>query len=51
MKLKKCSCCKTYTLKDSCPKENCDCGQKTKSAHYKHIKINKGNTGKVKGKA
>jgi rRNA maturation protein Nop10 len=38
MKLKKCPSCKTYTLKDTCPNPGCD-DKKTKSAHYKHIKI------------
>jgi rRNA maturation protein Nop10 len=31
MKLKKCSSCKKYTLKDSCSK----CNIKTSEAHYK----------------
>lgn len=35
MKLKYCSSCKKYTLKDNCPK----CNKKTKSAHYKFVKV------------
>jgi rRNA maturation protein Nop10 len=35
MKLKKCAKCKTYTLKEKCPK----CNSKTSSAHYKFIKF------------
>lgn len=35
MKLNKCSKCNTYTLKEECSK----CNSKTKSAHYKFIKI------------
>jgi len=35
MKLKKCEFCKTYTLKNNCPK----CKKPTKDAHYKFIKI------------
>ncbi len=35
MKLKKCKACKTYTLKEICPK----CKQKTSDAHYKFVKI------------
>ncbi len=35
MKLKKCSQCDHYTLKNSCPK----CNEKSKDAHYKFIKI------------
>jgi len=35
MKLKKCPLCKSYTLKDVCPK----CGNKTSPAHYKFVKI------------
>lgn len=34
-KLKKCSQCNNYTLKDSCPK----CNEKTKDAHYKFVKV------------
>jgi rRNA maturation protein Nop10 len=34
-KLKKCESCKIYTLKEKCP----ECGQKTKDAHYKFVKI------------
>jgi len=33
MKLKKCSICKAYTLKEE------HCKEKTKDAHYKFIKI------------
>lgn len=47
MKMKKCSCCKNYTLKDSCENEKCGCKKETTSAHYKHVRI-KG--GKDKGK-
>jgi rRNA maturation protein Nop10 len=35
MKLKKCSKCKTYTLKENCP----NCGKKTKNAHYKFLNL------------
>ncbi|MFW6233676.1 MAG: nucleolar RNA-binding Nop10p family protein [Nanoarchaeota archaeon] len=35
MKLKKCTSCKEYTLKNNCSK----CNKKTSSAHYKFIKI------------
>ncbi len=35
MKLNKCAKCKKYTLKEECP----TCKEKTKSAHYKFIKI------------
>ncbi len=35
MILKKCPDCKTYTLKEICPK----CQQKTKSAHYNFSQI------------
>jgi rRNA maturation protein Nop10 len=35
MKLKKCPNCKTYTLKETCSK----CNGKTKTPHYKFIKI------------
>ncbi|MBS3071344.1 hypothetical protein J4407_03550 [Candidatus Pacearchaeota archaeon] len=35
MKLRKCQNCKTYTLKDSCPK----CDSKTSNAHYKFLKF------------
>ena len=35
MKLKKCSKCGKYTLKDSCEK----CSSPTESAHYKFVKI------------
>ena len=35
MKLKKCSNCNIYTMKDFCPK----CNEKTKDAHYKFLKI------------
>lgn len=34
-KLKKCSKCKAYTMKDICKK----CQEKTASAHYKFIQI------------
>ena len=34
-KLKKCSSCLIYTLKENCPK----CNKKTSEAHYKFIKI------------
>jgi len=34
-KIKKCSKCEEYTLKDLCPK----CKSKTKDAHYKFIKV------------
>jgi len=34
-KLKKCKKCKTYTLKDKCPK----CEKVTSDAHYKFVKI------------
>jgi len=33
--LKKCEKCKSYTLKEICGK----CKEKTKSAHYKFIKL------------
>ncbi len=51
MKLKRCACCKDYTMKETCDNKDCDCKEKTKSAHYKHVKIKPGKTGKVKGKA
>lgn len=35
MKLKKCPKCKTYTLKENCPK----CESKSKDAHYKFLKL------------
>jgi len=35
MKLKKCSSCKSYSIKENCIK----CKNKTKDAHYKFIKI------------
>ncbi|NPE26383.1 hypothetical protein HNV12_00040 [Methanococcoides sp. SA1] len=35
MNLKKCSKCKSYTLKEICPK----CEEKTESAHYTFPKI------------
>ncbi|MEK6760355.1 MAG: nucleolar RNA-binding Nop10p family protein [Nanoarchaeota archaeon] len=35
MKLRKCLHCKTYTLKENCPK----CGSKTKDAHYKFVRV------------
>jgi len=34
-KLKKCTTCKEYTLKEDCPK----CKEKAKEAHYKFIKL------------
>ena len=34
-KLRKCSNCGKYTLKDSCGK----CGKKTVDAHYKFVKV------------
>ena len=34
MKLKKCKICKTYNLNSICI-----CGEKTKEAHYKFIKL------------
>jgi rRNA maturation protein Nop10 len=34
MKLKKCSKCKSYTLKGECK-----CGSATEDAHYKFVKI------------
>ncbi len=34
MKLKKCTHCKLYTLKDACSK----CNEKTADAHYKFIR-------------
>jgi len=34
-KLKKCSHCNLYTLKEACP----ECKNKTQEAHYKFIKI------------
>ncbi len=37
MKLKKCTSCKKYTLKNKCPK----CNEKTKSAHYKFLNLKK----------
>lgn len=37
MKLKYCSSCKTYTLKNKCLK----CNKETKSAHYKFVKVKK----------
>ena len=39
MKLNKCPKCNTYTLKEICLK----CDAKTKSAHYKFIKIKDAN--------
>lgn len=35
MNLKKCPSCKTYTLKESCPK----CSTETKNPNYKFIQI------------
>lgn len=35
MKLKKCSSCNEYTLKENCP----ICKEKSKDAHYKFLKI------------
>ncbi|MBU0959232.1 MAG: ribosome biogenesis protein [Nanoarchaeota archaeon] len=35
MKLKKCSSCKTYTQKATCP----NCKEKTKDAHHKYLKL------------
>ena len=37
MKLKKCPECKTYTMKNLCPK----CNSKTEDAHYKFIEFSK----------
>ena len=35
MKLKVCKDCSSYTLKEDCK----DCGKKSSSAHYKHVKV------------
>tara|TARA_Y100000310_G_C20586326_1_gene765579 strand:- start:657 stop:776 length:120 start_codon:yes stop_codon:yes gene_type:complete len=37
MKLRKCSSCKNYTLKEICKK----CNKKTSEGHYKFIKFKK----------
>jgi len=37
VKLKKCSQCKIYTLKNTCPK--CKSKEKTIDAHYKFVKV------------
>ncbi|MBI2043032.1 hypothetical protein HYT25_01450 [Candidatus Pacearchaeota archaeon] len=37
MKLRKCSHCSTYTLKEICPK----CSSKTKDAHHKFLNFGK----------
>jgi len=39
MKLKKCSKCNSYTLKENCDK--CKDKSKTKDAHYKFVRVKK----------